>query len=62
MTEPTNSCGFHVESYTHELGWKPCSAPVATREEADAQLAELDRDTHRVYTAIVGYTLANLKA
>lgn len=61
-TGSTNTCGFHVEAYTHEVGWKPCTHPVATREEADELLAKFDRKAHRVYTAIIGYTLADQKA
>ena len=59
---PTNACGYHVEAYTDALGWKPCTNPVATHEEAEELLAKFDRKTHRVYTALIGYTLADQKA
>ncbi|MBK5203873.1 MAG: hypothetical protein JJD98_00240 [Polaromonas sp.] len=48
---PTNTCGHCVEHYTHALGWKPCTEPVSTLAEAQAQLAKLDPATHRVYWA-----------
>ena len=53
MTESTNTYGWNIERYTHAGGWKPCIDPVATRAEADAQLAKLDSETHRVYVAFV---------
>ena len=53
MTESTNTHGWCIELYTHAGGWKPCTEPVETRAEADAQLAKLDRETHRVYVAFV---------
>ena len=62
MTEPTNSCGYHIERYTDALGWKPCTHPVTIREEAEQLLTKFDRKTHRVYTALIGYTLADQKA
>ena len=62
MTEPTNSRGHQVEAYTDALGWKPCTNPVDTREEAEQLLAKFDRKTHRVFPALTGFTLADLKA
>ena len=62
MTEPTNVCGWHIEAYTAELGWKACTDPVATRAKADKQLKAYDPAIHRVYHAINGYTLADLTA
>jgi hypothetical protein len=59
---PTNSVGHHIEAYTDALGWKPCTHPVATREEAEELLTKFDRKTHRVYHALTGYTLADQKA
>lgn len=59
---PTNSVGFHIEAYSHALGWKPCTHPVATREEAEQFLTKFDSQTHRVYDALIGYTLSDLKA
>lgn len=59
MTEPTNTCGFHIERYSHELGWKPCTAPVATYAEAAVQFQACNPATHRIYDAINGYTLAD---
>ena len=51
--ESTNTYGWNVEAYTHAGGWKPCTEPVPTREEAEELLAKFDRKTHRVYVAFV---------
>lgn len=53
MTTPANVCGYNIEHYTHEAGWKPCTAPVPTLAEAQAQLAKLGCENHRVYWAII---------
>ena len=57
MTEPTNSCGFHIEHFTDALGFKPCTHPVATRKEVEKQFKQFDPMNHRIYTALIGYTL-----
>ena len=62
MTESTNTSGWCIEHYTHAGGWKPCTHPVTIREEAEQLLTKFDRKTHRVYTALFGYTLADQKA
>lgn len=49
---PTNVCGWNVEHFTHEAGWLPCTEPVASLAEAQAQLARLGAEHHRVYWAI----------
>ena len=49
---PTNTCGWNVEHYSEAGGWVPCTQPVATLAEAQAQLAKLGVESHRVYWAI----------